>query len=34
MPIEQNMSASVDKGEIESLDAPFIEEAAKAVESL
>ena len=34
IPIEQNMSASVDKGEIESLDAPFIEEAAKAVESL
>ena len=34
IPIEQNMSATVDKGEIESLDAPFIEEAAKAVESL
>ncbi len=34
IPIEQNMSAAVDKGEIESLDAPFIEEAAKSIEVL
>lgn len=34
IPIEQNISAAVDKGEIESLDAPFIEEAAKSIEVL
>lgn len=34
IPIEQNMSTAVDKGEIESLDAPFIEEAAKSIEVL
>ncbi len=34
IPIDQSISQAVDKGEIESVDAPFIEEAAKAVESL
>lgn len=34
IPIDQNISQAVDKGEIESVDAPFIEEAAKAVELL
>lgn len=34
IPIDQSISQAVDKGEIESVDAQFIEEAAKAVESL
>ena len=34
IPIEQNMSVTVDNGEIEDFDAPFIDEASKVVESL
>lgn len=34
IPIEQNMSRTVDNGEIEKLDVPYVDEAAKAVESI
>ncbi len=34
IPIEQNMSRSVDNGEIESLNVDYVDEAAKAVEEL
>ena len=34
IPIEQNMSVAVDNGEIETLDVPYVNEAAEAVESL
>jgi len=34
IPIEQKMSVTVDNGEIEELDPPFIKDAAKAVEEL
>lgn len=34
IPIEQNMSRTVDNGEIEKLDVNYVDEAAKAVESI
>lgn len=34
IPIEQNMSRTVDNGEIEKLDVPYVDEAAKAVETI
>ncbi len=34
IPIEQKMSVAVDNGEVESLDAAYLDEAAKAVEAL
>lgn len=34
IPVEQKLSEAVDRGEVESADAPFIQEAAQAVEEL